>query len=91
MPSNAEGLDGLVDGDVGGVVLECDEIGVVDKRLALTMSGNLLTWTVSVEPWTESVKGQEDDQVNHQPDRGAAGAALHDSVKEAGEDMEGVG
>ena len=68
LPTNAESFDGLGKRNVGGVVLESDEVGVVDKRFALTMSRNLIARAVGGETWSEGLKSGEDDQVDHQPD-----------------------
>ena len=54
--------------NVGGVVLESDEVSVVDKRFALTMSRNLIARAMGGETWAEGLKSGEDDQVDHQPD-----------------------
>ena len=91
MPPNAECFNGLLHRNLWGVVLQSNEIGVVNKGLTLAMGGDLLTGAVGSEARMEGMKGGEDDKVYHQPDGGPAGAALHDSVKGSGEDMERMG
>ena len=55
MPTDAESFDGFMDGNVGGVVLKGNKVGIVDERLALTVSRDLIARAVGGEAWTEGV------------------------------------
>ena len=49
------------------------------------MDGDLLEWAVGGEAWLEGVEGGEDDEVDHEPNGGTTGTALHHALERARE------